>query len=151
MTRSKIILAVPILLLCHAAALGCTCVELPKTATAFRKAKAVFVGEVVHVAEPHYPDRWADDPVPFTRLVTFKVEKSWKGVRQSEVEVWMEMSFFHCSNYTFREGEKYLVYVQEYKGTLVLYWCSHSALTLFFPSEEASKHVKQLNSQPRLR
>ena len=143
----RIILAVvATMVLCQTAALGCSCIELPKTSTALRKAKAVFVGKVVHVAEhSHYPDKWGDDPVSFVRLVTFKVEKSWKGVSRSEVEVWMDMSF-HCSNYTFREGDKYLVYAHEYKGSFVLYWCSHSSLTLFFPSEEASKHIKELDS-----
>ena len=147
MVGSKIILAVvATVILCQTAALGCTCVELPKNSTAFRKAKAVFVGEVVYAAEhSHSPERWGDDHVPFIRIVTFKIEKSWKGARRSEVEVWVDVGFSNCSSYRFREGEKYLVYAREYKGSLVLYWCSHSALAISFPSEEASKHIRQLN------
>lgn len=153
MRWSKIILAVvATVILCQAAALGCTCVEAPKTSTAFRKAKTVFVGEVVYVAEhSHYPKRWEEDdhdgdPLPFIRLVTFKIEKSWKGARRSEVEVWIDVGFFNCSGLNFRMGEKYLVYAREHKGSLVLYWCSHSALVERFPSEEASKQIKQLES-----
>ena len=152
MRWSKFILAVvAFIVLCQTAALGCSCVEYPNTSTAFRKAKAVFVGEVVYVAEhSHYPKRWEEDdddgdPLPFIRLVTFKIETSWKGARRSEVEVWIDMRFFHCSGLNFRKGEKYLVYAREHKGSLVLYWCSHSALVMSFPSEEASENIRQLN------
>ena len=40
------------------AALGCSCVYLPKHATAFRKASAVFIGEVVGKMQTKLPKNW---------------------------------------------------------------------------------------------
>ena len=104
--KLKIILAVvATVVLSEFAALGCQCVELPKNSAAFSRAKAVFIGEVVYVTEgPRRPDRWGDAQVPFIRVVTFKVEKSWKGAPRSEVELWLDY-LFRCSSSEFRERE----------------------------------------------
>ena len=129
------------------AALGCTCVYVPKNSTAFRRASAVFIGEVVSKARSSLPANWDDDTAPLvTDVVTFKVEKSWKGVRSSEVNAWIDMWFSNCSSLTFREGEKYLLYADSYKGSLVIYWCEKAALTASLSSEDTQKRVKQLNS-----
>jgi len=128
------------------AAQGCSCDYLPKNSTAFRKASAVFVGEVVRRAHSKLPANWDDDTAPsVVDVVTFKVERRWKGARSTEVDAWVDMRFSHCSSLRFREGEKYLVYADSYKGRLVVYWCEKSALTVSLASEEAQKQMRKLN------
>ena len=146
--QHKIILAVvAVVILSQSAALGCTCDHLPKNSTAFRKAKAVFIGQVTgDKAHGRRPDSWGDDQVPFIDVVTFKVEKGWKGASSSEVTVWLDFLFFNCSGLRFREGEKYLVYADKHKGSLVVYWCAHAALTTSLSSEDARKQIRQLDS-----
>lgn len=146
----KIILAVvALVILSQSGAVACVCDHLPKNSTAFRKAKAVFIGQVISAkARPPIPDVWEDDKVPFIDVVTFKVEKSWKGPRSSEISVWLDLSFFNCSGLTFGEGERYLVYADEHKGSLVVYWCAHAALTrsLSNSNNDERKQIKQLDS-----
>lgn len=129
-------------------ALGCSCVYLPKNSTAFRKASAVFVGEVVSRMHSKLPAKWEDDDnaPPVLDVLTFKVEKHWKGVRSSEVNAWVDSRYSNCSGMRFREGEKYLVYADSYKGSLVIYWCEKAALTTPVSSKGVDKQVKQLDS-----
>ena len=126
---------------------GCSCTYLPKNSTAFRKAKAVFVGEVVSRTQTKLPAKWDDEEnvPPVIYVLTFKVERRWKGARGSEVEAWLDLRYSHCSGMTFREGEKYLVYADSYKGSLVIYWCEKAALTISLSSEHAHKQIKELD------
>jgi hypothetical protein len=80
------------------AAVGCSCVYLPKHSTAFRKASAVFIGEVVSKTRPKLPEDWDVYRAPVLDLVTFKVERRWKGARGSEVEAWVDMKFSSCGH-----------------------------------------------------
>ena len=128
------------------AALGCTCDYLPSNSTAFRRASAVFIGEIVSRAHASLPANWNDDTAPLVAdVVTFKVERRWKGVRSSEVNAWIDWRFSNCSSLRFREGEKYLVYADSYKSSLVIYWCEKAALTAPLSSEGVQKRVRQLN------
>ena len=105
------------------AALGCSCVYLPKHATAFRKASAVFIGEVVGKMQTKLPKNWDSEKAPpVIDVVTFKVERRWKGARGAEVEAWLDLRFSSCSGMAFREGEKYLIYADSYKGSLIIYF-----------------------------
>lgn len=128
------------------AALACSCVYQPTNKAAFRKASAVFVGEVVSKSTPKVPASWDDDDkAPFVSdVVTFKVEKRWKGARNSEVDAWLDVRYSHCSGMQFREGEKYLIYADSYKGSLIIYWCDKAALTAPLSSKEAQERVQQL-------
>ena len=126
---------------------GCTCVYLPKHATAFRKASAVFVGEVVGKMQTKLPKNWDSEKAPpVIDVVTFKVERRWKGARGSEVEAWIDVRFSHCSSLTFRQGQKYLIYADSYKGSLVIYWCEKSAWTSPLSSADVPKLMKELDS-----
>lgn len=89
------------------AAYGCSCVELPTNSKAFKKASAVFIGEVVSRTQSKLPASWKDedDAPPVIYVVTFKVERRWKGARRSEVDAWIDIRFSHCSGMSFREGE----------------------------------------------
>ena len=141
------VLALTGFILVPPAALGCSCVYLPKHSTAFRKASAVFIGEVVSTSRPKLPGNWdSEHAPPVMDFVTFKVERRWKGARKSEVDAWVDMRF-NCGSLRFRVGEKYLVYADSYKGSLVIYWCEKASLTESLSSEGAQQRVKQLNSR----
>jgi hypothetical protein len=131
------------------AALACTCDYLPTNKAAFRKASAVFVGEVVSKSAPKRPANWNDDDTAafVSHIVTFKVEKRWKAARHSEVDAWLDVSYSHCSVMQFREGEKYLIYADSYKGSLIIYWCDKAALTAPLSSKEAEERVQQLGQR----
>lgn len=129
------------------AALGCSCVYLPKHATAFRKASAVFIGEVVGKMQTKLPKNWDSEKAPpVIDVVTFKVERRWKGARGAEVEAWLDLRFSSCSGMAFREGEKYLIYADSYKGSLIIYWCEKSAWTSPLSSDYVPKLMKELDS-----
>lgn len=141
------LLTLAVLAISAPAAHGCTCDALPKASTAFRKARAVFMGQVIGKTQSKLPANWDSDTMPMVSdVVTFRIEKQWKGIRQSEVEAWIDLRFLNCSSMQFRQGERYLIYADSYKGSLVVYWCDRAALTESLSSEWAQKRVRQLNS-----
>lgn len=67
----------------------------------FESSKAVFAGEVIAV----------DDSQPGA-VITFKVERMWKGLRAARIEVRTDNRGKACG-YRFRQGERYLVYAYD--------------------------------------
>lgn len=113
---------------------ACSCVT-PEVSKAFREARAVFVGEVIEIVEPH-----SNDPkAPLTdRLyaIRFKVERSWKGVTSQEISVLSDQGRAGCFSWgPFRKGNKYLVYAERrtpagvaIRNLAVLFSCNRTDL-----------------------
>ncbi len=64
-------------------AYSCSC-DVPSQRREFRSADAVFVGEVLEFKERAGVET-NEDLILFPYQVTFKVEKQWKGKRQSQI------------------------------------------------------------------
>lgn len=111
---------------------ACFCV-VPEVPDAFRVARAVFVGEVVEIIEPH-----TDNPkaplVDRVYSIKFRVERSWKGVNGSTISVLSDQGRGCFSWGPFLKGNKYLVYAERQTpgaptGNLaVLFSCNRTAL-----------------------
>lgn len=106
----KVILLISVVTLFAPAAYGCFCV-MPEVPDAFQKARAVFLGEVVEIAEPITSDVKAPPSERFFRI-KFKVKRSWKGVPLGarEFTVLAGQGRFGCFDFTVVEGLTYLVY-----------------------------------------
>src|SRR5262244_1658595 len=79
----RLAIAAAIVLFTAAAVLGCSC-ETPSQRTAYRKARAVFLGQVLTVkTTSSYTQRTRDYPY----AVTFRVEQSWKGVHGDSITI----------------------------------------------------------------
>ncbi len=81
--------------------LACECRWRNEFWREFESSKAVFVGEVIEV-DKSQPDA----------VVTFKVEKMWKGVKVVRIEVRTDNRGKACG-YVFSQGERYLVYAYD--------------------------------------
>jgi hypothetical protein len=101
-----VVISFAIVLLSASGVLGCSC-ETPTQRSAYKKARAVFVGQVLNVkTTSSYTQKTLDYPY----AVTFHVEQSWKGVRGDSITILARAPFFQCPGFTFREGARYLVY-----------------------------------------
>lgn len=106
-------------------AFACTC-SLPDPGKSLRKqvaeerneSRAVFVGEVVEVTS---------DPNLLEVEVKFKVERSWKGFRASEITITTGRGGGDCG-YRFEIGERYLVYASGSEKQLGTNICQRTAL-----------------------
>ncbi len=118
---------------------ACSC-EPPNQRKAFRKARAIFIGEVLEIKESKN-QKIAD----FLGLATvydikFKVEKSWKGVKKSEISVVSDNGKLVCYGFDFHLGKKYLVYAN--KDDLVV--ISHCMRTVSLAT--TSEDIPNLNN-----
>jgi hypothetical protein len=111
----------------------CSCV-VPEVPEAFDRAKAVFVGEVIEIVEPTTSDEKAPLHDRFY-VLRFKVEKSWKGVLASEIDVLSDQGRGCFAYPTVKKGEKYLVYADpafedgsEAKGFIIMTSCNRTAM-----------------------
>jgi len=110
--------------------LACECKPSSSVDREFSESKAVFAGEVVSI-----------DKSTSIALITFKVEKSWKGDRSETIVIRTDNGGKACG-YIFTKGERYLVYATETKGAL---WTSICSRTV--DSKSADEDVKKLNSR----
>ena len=90
---------------------ACFCIidEVPES---FKRANAVFIGEVTDIAEPKTTDPDAPLPGRFY-TISFAVEKSWKGVPlvTKTLTVLSAQGHYGCFAYPpVQKGERYLVY-----------------------------------------
>ena len=125
-------------------AFPCSC-NIEKHRTDFRRANAVFLGQVVGI------DRGIDRTERFSEGVIysarFKVERVWKGSRKSEVAVFVKIYLFNCGGrFDFQPGEKYLVYVFNDENKLVTYTECSRTRPYSRSSVETDKELKQLGS-----
>jgi hypothetical protein len=106
----KVVLLILVVTLFAPAAYGCFCVR-PEFPDAFKKARAVFLGEVVEITEPKTsePNALLSD-----RLfrIKFKVKSAWKGViaGAKEFTVLTGQGRFGCFDFTVGKGQTYMVY-----------------------------------------
>jgi hypothetical protein len=119
--------------LCASDAYPCSCAE-SSTRKAFRKAAAVFVGQVVEIKINDKAPR--DSSSPFA--VRLKVEKTWKGVKGPEITVSSAQGIIGCAT-RFAEGDRVLVYA--YDKELEASICTRSRHIA-----GASEDMKKLNS-----
>ena len=91
------------------AASACSC-EVPSQGKAFRKAWAVFVGQVVEIDQREYREDEPDGEQLVPYAVKFRVESYWKGVKASEIVVLSDQGLLPCHLGRFVVGERYLVY-----------------------------------------
>ena|ERR1044072_1107133 len=89
-----------------AVVLGCEC-EAPTQRNAYRKARAVFIGQVTHV---QITSSHTQKTLDYPYAVTFHVEQSWKGVRGDSITILARAPFLQCTGFSFHEGDRYLVY-----------------------------------------
>ncbi|CAN5518628.1 hypothetical protein BH18ACI3_BH18ACI3_03310 [soil metagenome] len=118
---------------------SCTC-EAPSQRKAFRKAKAIFVGQVLEIKESKNQKVAYSLGLIKVYDIKFKVEKSWKGVKNSEITVVSDNGVLVCGGFPFRVGEKYLVYAKG-NNLIVISDCERTGL--FTPD---SKEAANLNN-----
>jgi hypothetical protein len=103
------------------AAYPCSC-EFSKASKKLREAKAVFVGEVVKIGR-NEKDKSA------TVAIKFKVERRWKGAKDSEITVVSAPAICCTCGLRVSVGTKYLIYAYEIgEGQLETSLCSSMPL-----------------------
>ena len=99
---------------------ACSCAD-PSQRQRFRSSSAVFVGEVLEYKERPGVET-NEDLKYFPYQVTFKVEKQWKGKRQSEITA---LAAFDdpgmCGDLDLSVGKRILVYAPCDYGHLIIY------------------------------
>ncbi|MDQ4123149.1 MAG: hypothetical protein M3209_17065 [Acidobacteriota bacterium] len=93
---------------------ACECRQRNDFEQEFSFSKAVFVGEVVEI------DKSTPDAV-----ITFEVEKVWKGSKSRTIAVRTNNQGKACG-FNFRQGEKYLIYAYD-DGVLRTSICTRTA------------------------
>jgi hypothetical protein len=138
----KAILSVLVILILTSIASACDCFYYPEHRIAFKEAKAIFIGRVIKI------ETSAKKPTGLEMVdeaLTFKVEKSWKGVTHSQVKAWVAAFDSLCSHWRFQEGQEYLVYASEDKGSLIVNgYCSRTRL-LNEVQPDSVKELKELD------
>jgi len=110
-------------------ALACDCAAPPPVREAKEKAAAVFVGEVISIKTVRGD---------YSREVTLKVTKTWKGVLSSQITI---MTGGGCG-YFFEEGKSYLIYAYGDKEKPATGICSRTTAA---GTEKADRDIKILN------
>jgi hypothetical protein len=116
----------------------CSC-EIWSARKKYRKAKAVFVGEVIRTTcqDASCPDN----------KITFKVEKYWKGVTEQQITVLSAPPICCTCGLKVNEGDKVLVYAYKTgNGELETTLCS----SIRIGNEFADKELKELGKAKTL-
>lgn len=117
----KTVILSTIVLLVTLTVYPCECVVM-KTEKKLRKAKAVFVGEVVEIGS-NEKSEWA------TVAVRFKVERYWKGIKEQFITVVGVSETAGACGLPVEVGEKYLIYAFKFdEGQLITSFCSSRSL-----------------------
>lgn len=104
-------LVVGFTLLTTSNAYACSCLK-PEVSQAFQEARAVFLGEVVEIVQPHTNKPTA--PLA-DRLfqIKFKVDRIWKGTTSQEITILSDQGRAGCFSWgPFVKGRKYLVFAE---------------------------------------
>jgi hypothetical protein len=103
----------------------CDCFDYPDHSTAFKQAKAVFVGKVLRIDKNAARPEGLENEVDYS--ITFQIDKRWKGPAGSTLVAWQHAEHALCSHWQFEEGVKYLVYAGASRGNLIVSgWCSRT-------------------------
>lgn len=99
---------------------ACSC-ERPSTVQEeFERSDAVFTGKVI--SEMDRNEGGVVQSSADLIAVAFVVKDIWKGMNQTEVNIYTERDPFSCG-FTFIESQQYLIYAKEYKGDLRVNLC----------------------------
>ena len=112
--------------------LACECYKRNDFEQEFSFSKAILVGEVVEIDQSK-PDA----------IVTFKVEKMWKGAKSETIVVRTNNQGKTCG-FIFTRGEKYLVYAYE-EGALRTSICTRTREV-----KSAAEDLKELTQKKEL-
>ena len=123
---------------------ACDCFDYPEHLQAFREAKTIFIGQVVKIDENAARPEGLKSEVSYA--ITFKVEKSWKGAKHSNLIAWEHAEHTFCSRWQFKVGEKYLVYAKAYEGHLIVSGFCSRTRPLETNDATTLKEFKELNS-----
>ena len=107
------------------AAYACSCMIPESPNDSLQTSDAVFSGKAVKIEEKHSDDLAFSsmDPV----LVTFDVDRVWKGENESSITIQTRQSSASCG-YSFEEDRHYLVYAQRNGEMLDVSLCSRTSL-----------------------
>jgi hypothetical protein len=94
---------------------ACSCIPSPPVEEELERVTAVFSGSVTSIKEV----KSEFEPLK----VTFKVDRIWKGISETEVSIYTGRDSAGCG-YHFEEGESYLIYASETEGKLTTGLCS---------------------------
>ena len=117
---------------------ACSC-DIPSQRREFRGADAVFIGEVLKFKERAGVEI-NEDLILFPYQVTFKVEKQWKGERQSQITALTDLGIGPCGGFDLPVGERFLIYARRKSGQLT-FWraCARSR-----KADNAKDEIKNL-------
>lgn len=106
-------------------AYSCSC-DIASQRQEFRSSDAVFVGEVLEFKERAGTET-NENLIFFPYQVTFKVEKQWKGKRQSQIIALTDLGIGQCGGFDLPVGEHFLIYAHRKSGQLT-FWraCTRS-------------------------
>lgn len=104
---------------------ACSCFQVGTPCESYGTASAVFVGTAVSVRTVERPKTENEDPWYDRRVFKFSVEQSYLGVDGTEVEIFTGMGGGDCG-YSFKIGERYLVYAHGYQNRLSTSICART-------------------------
>ena len=134
----RVAFALSLLLFCAVEVFPCTC-GVPGTRVKFRTSHSVFIGKVTEMT-PFGP---TDDFPLAMHMVTFKVEKRWKGSKKPEITAVANFdSPGMCGDLGLKVGERFLIYAEREKGRLLVHGDCSPSMKIEYAAEE----VKRLNS-----
>lgn len=135
----KIIFSFVLIFFSYQTVYPCTCKD-PSQRKTFRKAKAVFVGTVVEVKESN--NKNVADFLGMQKVydIKFKVEKSWKGIKDSEITVVSDNGYIACPGNVFVIGKEFMIYATG-KDLVVVSMCERN-----LPIEAAKRDINNLDN-----
>ena len=119
-----------VVLLASPRANACTCAGNSPPCDSFGTASAVFSGTVISERVSEQPKQTDRNEVEIDwapRAVKFSIEQAYSGVTGTEVEVFTGRGGGDCG-YSFRSGQRYLVYAYRYKDKLTTGICTRTRL-----------------------
>lgn len=120
---------------------ACSCVPPGPPKEELQKATAVFSGTVVSIDKRKVPDQNPNGFVAYFYVVTFDVEKSWKGVTKKTITVNAGIQGGMCG-YPFEDKENYIVYANgSDENTLSTSICSRTNKLIY-----AQEDLKELGT-----
>src|SRR5215467_5622602 len=138
--RMSLLLAALVWVLVPLSAAACDCGYVGAPCKAFEKTPTVFVGRVVKISTIDLKTASGDDYKD--RLVSFEVERSYRGLTTKTAEV---LSGWNSDcGYRFQEGVRYLVYAYPHSPTAKL---TTSICTRTRPLSEASVDLEYLDKK----
>ena len=109
----------------HNVAYACSCAIPESPSDSLQQSDAVFSGKAIKIEEKHHSDLKFSSMNSI--LVTFEVDRVWKGENESSIMIYTSQSSASCG-YNFEENNHYLVYADRYEDVLDVSLCSRTSL-----------------------